>query len=64
MLKRKIQLPNGQIIKRVPKVIPFGNFQMLVIRYKNEEYLIGDGDEYLNGEPSLYILGRKLSKEN
>ena len=51
---------NGCIIKRKIKFVPCGNFVMMVVRYKNAEYLIGDGDEYLRGYKEVYELGRKL----
>lgn len=62
MLKVKVKLPDESFIFRIPKVIPFGNFQMLAIRYNNNDYLIGDGDEYLRGLPDTFSLGRKLTK--
>jgi len=49
-----------KIIERVPKAVPFGNFQMLIVRWNSFEYLIGDGDEYLRGMPEEFELGRKL----
>ena len=58
--ERKIRLPNGKIIKRIPKVHRVGNFVMLTIRYNNAEYHIGDGSEYLHGEPDIYDLGNKI----
>ncbi len=62
-MKRKrvnVELPNGQIIQRVPKVVQFGNFQQMIIRYKNSYYLIGDGDEYLRGCEFIYKLGKRV----
>lgn len=60
--KIKIKLPNGNIIERVPNAEQVGNFQMLWIRYNNEKYLVGDGDEYLRGFPEVFELGRKIEK--
>lgn len=61
-MKVKIKLPDGTYIERKPRAVAFGNFQMLIIRYKNEDYLVGDGDEYLHGIPEYFTLGRKLEK--
>jgi hypothetical protein len=55
-----IKLPNGEMIKRVPKVTQMGNFQMMTIIYKNDEYIIGNGAEYLQGFPEYFELGKKL----
>ena len=62
MNKVKIKLDNGDIIKRVPKVTSFGNFVILTAMYKNKEYIINEGDEYLNGYPEFFRLGKELSK--
>ena len=62
MNKVKIQLSDGTIIKRSVKLVRLGNFVMNIIRYNNEEYLIGDGDEYLRGYDKVFTLGKKLSK--
>lgn len=59
--KIKVCLPNGEIIERTPNVTPFGNFQMIWIRYDNKKYLVGDGDEYLRGYPSMFTLGKELT---
>lgn len=64
-MKIKIRLDNGKIIERVPIFNSFGNFQQMTIRYKNEEYLVGDGDEYIRGgyeEIFDLDLCRKLKK--
>lgn len=64
-MKIKIRLDNGKIIERVPTFNSFGNFQQMTIRYKNEEYLVGDGDEYIRGgyeEIFDLDLCRKLKK--
>jgi hypothetical protein len=50
-----------KIIERVPKAVVFGNFQMLIIRYQNFEYLIGDGSEYMHGMPEEFELGKRLN---
>ena len=60
-MKAKIKLADGSFIQRVVTVTPCGNFQMMSVRYKNKEYLIGDGDEYLRGVPEHFVLGRELS---
>jgi len=52
----RIRLPNGKMIKRVPTGHSFGNFNMLTIRYRNQNYLIGEGDEYLRGYPKHFDL--------
>lgn len=51
-----ILLPNGKIIKRKPIARTLGNFCQLYIRYKNQMYAIGDGDEYLRGAPDVFKL--------
>lgn len=61
-MKVKVKLPNGEVIERKPKGHMFGNFQMLTIRYKNKEYLINEGDEYLRGYPEIFELGKEVSK--
>lgn len=50
-------------IFRKVKFVPFGNFIMNIIRYKNKDYLIGDGDEYLRGYNvnKIYTLGKCLT---
>jgi len=58
-----VRLPDGTIIKRVPKIVSFGNFQQIVVKYNNEEYIVGDGDEYLRGEKEVYDLGKKLTNK-
>ena len=55
----KVRLPNMRIIRRAVKARPLGNFVMLSVRYKNEEYLIGDGDEYMRGVPGFFVLDFK-----
>ena len=63
MTKKKItvKLPNGELIQRVPTFHRLGNFIMITIRYKNEFYLIGDGDEYIrDGYERVFELGKKL----
>lgn len=53
---------NGKIIIRKVKPVWVGNFVMYIVRYKNELYLIGDGDEYIRGNQNkIYELGRKIS---
>jgi len=59
-LKVNIQLPDKSFIKRVPKIIRCGNFMQLVVRYNNNEYLIGDGDEYVRGMPINFQLGKMI----
>ena len=60
MGKLKIELEDGSIIKRAVKFYQSGNFQINVIRYKNERYLAGDGDEYLRGYDKPLKIGKKL----
>ena len=60
-MRKKVQIDIGnKIIKRVIKILPYGNFQMNIIRYMGEFYFIGDGDEYLRGYDKVFTLGRKL----
>jgi hypothetical protein len=56
----KIMMPDGKIIKRKIKGVAFGNFQMNIVRIKNREYLLGEGDEYMRGYEKVYDF-RKLS---
>ena len=52
-----------KIITRTPKFIQFGNFQMAIVRYMYNDYLLKEwaGDEYLRGqETEIYTLGKKL----
>lgn len=59
--KITIKLPTGEIIRRVPTFKQLGNFVMVIVRYKNKRYLVGDGDEYLrDGYEQVFELGRKL----
>lgn len=60
--KIKIELPNGEIIERVPNVEQVGNFQMIWVRYNNEKYIVNNGDEYLRGYPEIFTLGRKITE--
>lgn len=62
-MKVKIEV-EGKIIERVVKFKQLGNFVMNIVRYKNERYLVGDGDEYLRGYDKVFSLGRKLSWAN
>ena len=62
MMKVNVLLNDGKIITRKPIIRPFGNFVFIIIRYKNDHYIINNGDEYLRGYPDMYTLGRKLSK--
>ncbi len=51
-----------KIFTRKVKPVWVGNFVMYIVRYKNELYLIGDGDEYIRGNLNkIYELGRKLT---
>ena len=51
---------DGKVIVRKPRAITCGNFCQLIVRYKNDEYFIGDGDEYIRGGYSQLF---KLEKE-
>lgn len=57
-----IQLDDGSFINRCITPVRCGNFVMNVVRYNNEEYLIGDGDEYLHGYNKVFKLGKKLTR--
>jgi hypothetical protein len=54
--ERKIQLPDGRIITRVIHAEPLGNFCMLSIQFDKEKYTVGEGDEYMRGEPEIYTF--------
>ena len=65
--KVKIRVPtedqygySTKIIRRIPQADWFGNFVMLTIRWGNQMWIIGDGDEYLRGEPTEFELGGKV----
>lgn len=60
MMKIKIKLIDGTIIRRKAKIVSFGNFQQMIVRYNNDDYIVGDGDEYIRGGPDFYTLGKKL----
>lgn len=62
MKKIKIKLPDGKIIKRVPKAESLGNFVNIYIRWNGRDYWIGDGDEYLRGMPEVFELDPKRIK--
>lgn len=51
---------NNRIITRKVRVEPCGNFVMNIVRYNNEYYLVGEGDEYLRGYSQVFTLGKKL----
>ena len=60
-MKVKIKVGN-EIIKRKVKQEQMGNFVMNIVRYKNHNYLIGDGDEYIrDGYNQIFTLGRRLN---
>jgi len=62
-MKVKIKVPNGDIVRRKIRVEQLGNSQMNIVRYMNNDYLIGSGTEYLRGyeeETRFYRLGMKL----
>lgn len=64
-MKVKIKV-NNNVISRKVKLVPFGNFVMAIVRFKNEDYLLDgwDGDEYLRGQSQdIYSLGRNLTKK-
>lgn len=52
-----------KVVTRKVKHKRFGNFVMNIVRYKNAEYLIGDGDEYIRGGldgEKVYELGKRI----
>lgn len=55
---------DGKIRERVVKQEAFGNFVMNIVRYKNDQYLVGEGDEYLRGYDQILTLGKKLERGN
>lgn len=57
-----IDVGEDKLVCRSIKIVSFGNFQQMIVRYKNDEYLVGDGDEYLRGYNKVYKLGKKLVK--
>ena len=60
MKKVKIKLLDNSFIYRVARGYQVGNFYQLVVRYKNSDYMIGDGDEYIRELPEYFALGKKL----
>jgi len=61
-MKMQIRIDENITVIRKVKFVPFGNFIFNIVRYKNDEYLIGEGDEYLRGYKKIYELGTKLDK--
>ena len=66
-MKVKVRVPTEdrysygtKVVERAPRAVAFGNFQMLIIRYQNFEYLIGTGSEYMHGMPEEFELGKRL----
>lgn len=59
-MKVNVMLDDGTIIKRKPIVDQLGNFQLVMVRYNYRIYLIGDGDEYLRGNPEYFTLGSEI----
>jgi hypothetical protein len=53
---------DDKVISRKLKQVQFGNFVMNIVRYKNDEYLVGDGDEYIRGYAQVFELGKKLER--
>lgn len=62
-MKMQIRIDENTIVTRKIKFVPFGNFVFNIVRYKNDDYLIGEGDEYLRGYKKIYELGKKLKGE-
>jgi hypothetical protein len=58
--KVKIKLKDGTVIERVPRGKSLGNFSFLIVRYKNENWVINNGDEYMRGYPDVFTLRYKL----
>ena len=60
-----IKLANNEVITRKVKHVSFGNFIMNIVRINNQEYLLGEGDEYLRGYNTVYNINdlRKLNKD-
>lgn len=56
MKTRNILLPNGKIISRVVHAKQCGNFCQLYVTVNKVLFAIGEGDEYLHGEPEVYNL--------
>lgn len=59
-MRLKIKV-DGRIILRKVKFVSLGNFVMNVVRYKNKEYLVGNGDEYMRGYERISTLGSCLT---
>ena len=59
-MRVQIKVDENTTVTRKVKFVPFGNFVMNIVRYKNDEYLIGEGDEYLRGYKETYELGKRL----
>ena len=56
----KVRTPDGEIIERVLKAKKLGNWVNLYVRWNNEDWWVGNGDEYLRGYPEVFeITGKK-----
>ena len=51
----------GKVHRRIPKQIPFGTFEQITVRFKGFEYVVGDGNEHLDGGyGKVFELGKNL----
>ncbi len=62
--KAKIKLDDGTVIERVPIGRTLGNYSYLIVRYKNEYWVINDGDEYMRSDPDVFKLKYKVKKNS
>lgn len=61
-MRVKVQVPNGNIISRVGNMEWVGNFLLIWVRYKGKKYLVNYGDEYLQGYPKVFELGKEVDR--
>lgn len=68
-MKINIKRSNGEIIRRKPTLITFGEFQLAKVRYNEEDYLLDGyvGKAYPFAEPDfyedrVYTLGMRITR--
>lgn len=57
--KINVKLEDGNIVRRTPMFIYKNNSRVMVIRYKNETYLVGDK----NDDTDIYKVGEKINNK-
>jgi hypothetical protein len=57
----KVKLEDGTLIEKLLIAVPAGNFQMLFVKHDDKIYVIDEGNQYPNGIPEYYPIGRRIS---